>query len=236
MLATCLLSANCDINEYPSQLVAMDQHFFKLPFDQPKQKSYNNRMQKADACVTPEVIQEAMAGSKRAFGIVVDQYQVFAYRVAFRLIGKAGEAEDIVQESFISLWKNFDHYRVEIKLTTWLYRIIVNKCLDYFKSATVKQNNNKVGLEYAHVIEDNNTPEKELQNKELMKAIQVATESLTPKQKAVFVLRDLEGLDVDDVCSILSISAGNVKSNLYYARVAMSEKLRAFKEQETSYL
>ncbi len=190
-------------------------------------------MQRTDARVTPEVIIEAKAGSKRAFGIVVDHYQGFAYRVAFRLVGKTQEAEDIVQESFISLWKNFDRYRTEIKLTTWLYRIIVNKCLDYFKSAVANQNKSNVEIELAHVIMDNNTPEKELQYNELSIAIQQAAESLTPKQRAVFVLRDLEGLDVDEVCSILSISAGNLKSNLYYARLAMSEKLKAFKEPET---
>jgi RNA polymerase sigma-70 factor (ECF subfamily) len=189
-------------------------------------------MQRTDARVTPEVIQEAKAGSKRAFGMIVDQYQVFAYRVAFRLLGKTQEAEDIVQESFISLWKNFDRYRIEIKLTTWLYRIIVNRCLDYFKSTSVKQNKNRVDITQAHTMADSNTPERELQNKELMNAILEATESLTPKQRTVFVLRDLEGLEVDEVCSILSISTGNLKSNLYYARLAMSEKLKSFKQPE----
>jgi RNA polymerase sigma-70 factor, ECF subfamily len=185
---------------------------------------------------TPDVIKQAMAGSAKAFEVIVDEHQAFAYRVAFRLIGKAEEAEDIVQESFISLWKNFDRYRIEVKLTTWLYRIITNKCLDYFKSAVVKQKKNRVDMEQAYTKTDNNTPEKELQNLELLKAIQQATELLTPKQRAVFVLRDLEGLDVGEVCNILSISARNLKSNLYYARVAMSEKLKAFKEYETSYL
>jgi RNA polymerase sigma-70 factor, ECF subfamily len=185
---------------------------------------------------TPEVIKQAKAGSAKAFEVIIDEYQSFAYRLAFRLIGKTEEAEDIVQESFISLWKNIDRYRTEVKLTTWLYRIVTNKCLDYFKSAGAKQNNNKVAIELAYTKTDHITPEKELENLELMKAIQQAAESLTPKQRAVFVLRDLEGLDVDEVCIILSISAGNLKSNLYYARLALSEKLKAFKEHEISYL
>jgi RNA polymerase sigma-70 factor, ECF subfamily len=185
---------------------------------------------------TPEVIKQAKAGSAKAFEVIVEDHQSFAYRVAFRLMGNAEEAEDIVQESFISLWKNMDRYRAEVKLSTWLYRIITNKCLDYFKSAVAKQNDKKVDIELAHARADNNTPEKELQSIELMKAVQLATESLTPKQRAVFVLRDLEGLEVDEVCTILSISAGNLKSNLYYARLAMSEKLKAFREHETSYL
>ncbi len=239
MLATCLLSANCDNNEYPPQLVANRGDILieihegkKFLFDPHKHKSYNNRMQRTDTRVTPEMIEEAKAGSTRAFGMIVDQYQPFSYRVAFRIIGKTQEAEDIVQESFISLWKNFGRYRAEVKLTTWLYRIIVNKCLDYFKSAPVKQSNNRVDIAQAYAKADSNTPETELQNKEVMSAIQEAAELLTPKQRVVFVLRDLEGLEVDEVCGILSISTGNLKSNLYYARLAMSEKLKIFKEHE----
>ncbi len=181
---------------------------------------------------TPDIIKQAKAGSTKAFEIIVEDHQAFAFRVAFRFVGRIMETEDIVQESFISLWKNFDRYRAEVKLTTWLYRIIVNKCLDYLKSASVKQNKNRVDMELAHTKADYTTPEIELQNKELMKVVHEATELLTPKQRAVFVLRDLEGLDVSEVCSILSISAGNLKSNLYYARVAMSVKLKAFKEPE----
>lgn len=64
--------------------------------------------------------------------------------------------------------------------------------------------------------------------KEFNELIQEAAAALTPKQKAVFILRDLEDLSVEEVCGILSMSAGNVKSNLYYARQQMSEKLKKY--------
>ncbi|MDZ7648713.1 MAG: sigma factor-like helix-turn-helix DNA-binding protein [Cytophagales bacterium] len=57
--------------------------------------------------------------------------------------------------------------------------------------------------------------------------IQEIASALTPKQKAVFILRDLEGLSVEEVCAIISLSSGNVKSNLYYARKFVSERLKA---------
>ncbi|PZR29050.1 MAG: hypothetical protein DI538_24330, partial [Azospira oryzae] len=72
------------------------------------------------------------------------------------------------------------------------------------------------------------TPEKEYEREELMRVILETAEELTPKQKAVFILRDLEGLAVDEVTVILSMSAGNVKSNLFHARQKMAEKLKAF--------
>jgi RNA polymerase sigma-70 factor (ECF subfamily) len=180
---------------------------------------------------TPEIIEKAKAGSAKAFEIIIDDHQAFAFRVAFRFVGRTSEAEDIVQESFISLWKHFHQYRAEIKLTTWLYRIIVNKCLDYLKSSSARQSKNNVNIDLAYTITTNITPEKEMENKELMMAIQQAAQLLTPKQRAVFVLRDLEGLAVEEVCQILSMSAGNLKSNLYYARLAMSEKLKVFQER-----
>ena len=67
-----------------------------------------------------------------------------------------------------------------------------------------------------------------------MNAITHAAELLTPKQRAVFVLRDLEGLTVEEVCDVLSISSGNMKSNLYYARQAVSKTSKPYFETNNS--
>lgn len=184
--------------------------------------------------VTSEIIDQAKAGSRRAFGIIVDEYQTFAYRLAFRIVGQSVEAEDIVQESFISLWKNMHRYRPDIKITTWLYRIIANRSLDYLKSATAKQKKNYVDIKHGHLLKQDTTPESELEGEELMIVIAQAANLLTPKQRAVFVLRDLEGLTVEEVCEVLSISSGNMKSNLYYARQSVSKTLKSYFENETS--
>ena len=70
----------------------------------------------------------------KAFQKIVETHLDFAYAVAFRMTGIREEAEDIVQEAFIRLWKNMHKYRPEIKIGTWLYTIITRLCLDYFKS------------------------------------------------------------------------------------------------------
>jgi RNA polymerase sigma-70 factor (ECF subfamily) len=69
-------------------------------------------------------------------------------------------------------------------------------------------------MELGYFIEQETTPLSELEGKELLNVIQQAADTLTPKQRAVFVLRDLEGLTVDEVCDVLSISSSNMKSNL----------------------
>jgi RNA polymerase sigma-70 factor (ECF subfamily) len=154
-----------------------------------------------------EVIGKAMAGSTDAFRIIVENYQGFAYAVSYRFVGNEYDAEDIVQEAFIRLWHNMHKYRSEVKLSTWLYRIVVNLCLDFLKSTQGKVRQRKVDISTSYSMPDTSTPEHILHTIELMKAIQQAAEELTPKQRAVFILRDLEALPVEEVCTILSMSA-----------------------------
>ncbi len=174
------------------------------------------------------IIRKAMAGNIDAFRVIVDHYQAFAYAVAFRFLNQAEEAEDVVQESFIRLWKNLSKYRLEILLSTWLYRIIANLCLDFLKSTYAKQQKNYRDVQTEYLLKSQNRADEELNANELNELIQQAAAELTPKQKTVFILRDLEGLPVEEVCNILSMSAGRVKSNLYYARQQIGESLKKY--------
>lgn len=173
------------------------------------------------------IIEKARNGDTRAFRILVERYQAMLYSLACRFLGK-DEAEDVVQEVFIRLWKNFHRYRPEIKLTTWLYRIGTNLCLDYLKSGHHKSRLNRVDINETHTVLDPATPDRQLENHELMQYVLKIADSLTPRQQAVFVLRDMEGLSSKEVCEILSMKSGNVKSNLYYARLKMNEKLKQY--------
>jgi RNA polymerase sigma-70 factor (ECF subfamily) len=176
--------------------------------------------------VTPQIIQEAASGNRTAFRTIVEQHQGFVYAVAFRFVNDSSDAEDLTQEVFIRLWKGLHTYRDEVKFTTWLYRIVANRCLDFLKSRHGRQRKNKVDVTSGQFVQDHSTPEKELQYTELMRAIHQTAEKLTPKQRAVFILRDLEGLSSEEVSEALEMSLGNVKSNLFYARQKMSEKLK----------
>ncbi len=178
--------------------------------------------------ITPELIQQAVSGSQQAFRVIVQMNQGFVYAVAFRFVNDEHEAEDITQEVFVRLWKNLHVYKPEVKLTTWLYKIVTNRCLDFLKSRHGRQRKNKVDVDKGGFVQDHSTPEKEFQQQELQRIIHEATEELTPKQKAVFILRDLEGLTPEEVSEALNMSSGNVKSNLFHARQKMTEKLKAY--------
>lgn len=177
--------------------------------------------------ITPELIQEAARGSQQAFRAIVEANQRFVFAVAYRFVHDQHEAEDITQEVFVRLWKNLHAYKPEVKLTTWLYKIVTNRCLDFLKSRYGRQRNNKVDVALQMNVKSVSTPESDLQRQELTVLVYAAADELTPKQKAVFILRDLEGLTSDEVCEALSMTAGNVKSNLFHARQKIAEKLKS---------
>jgi len=171
----------------------------------------------------PEVIEKAIAGDGLAFRLLVEKHQGLVYSLSTRFLNSRGDAEDITQEVFIRLWKHLPSYRPEVKLSTWLYKITTNLCLDVLKSRRWKHGLHSRSVDPYDSLEEPMRADQQLLSDELNAIILKMAEGLTPKQKAVFVLRDLEGLEVEEVCGILSMSAGNVKSNLYYARLKMNE-------------
>ncbi len=168
-----------------------------------------------------ETIEKAKEGNQQAFRVLVESYQGFVYSIAFRFTDHEAEAEDLVQECFIRLWKNLNRYNSEHKLKSWLCKIITNLCLDHLKSARRKNEKNRINMDDRLPATDPIHHETELDASELHTLVLKLAERLTPKQRAAFILRDLEMLDVEEVCEILGISAGNLKSNLYYARLSI---------------
>lgn len=175
-----------------------------------------------------ELIQRAQNDDRQAFRKLLEMHQRFAYSVAYRFTANSADAEDITQEVFIKLWKNLKHYRQEIKLTTWLYQIITNQCLDYLKSSARKQQRMNVEVKSGTSVIDQVNHEKQMEDHELLNIITALAKQLTPKQQTVFILRDLEGLSVEEVCHITEMSSGNMKSNLYYARQKIREDLTRY--------
>jgi RNA polymerase sigma-70 factor, ECF subfamily len=160
----------------------------------------------------------------------MEEYQGYAFAVAFRILCDEEDARDVVQESFIRVWKNFGGYDEHVKFTTWLYRIVTNLCFDKLRA---NKRRPEVALEggdlstlISTAIEDD--PGTVYDNKELSSIIAALTEALPPKQKIIFVLRDLQELNVREVCDILGLSESSVKTNLVYARRCIRRQLEHY--------
>lgn len=172
-----------------------------------------------------EIIEQAKRGDQQAFRALVESFQGFVYSIAFRFTGNAAEAEDLMQEAFIRLWKNLNRYNPDYKMKTWLGKIVTNLGLDYVKSARRKNESHVHTMDEKAQITDYMNPQKQMEAAELHSVVMKLSNTLTPKQKAVFILRDLELLEVSEVCDILNMTAEHVKSNLYYARLNMKSVL-----------
>jgi RNA polymerase sigma-70 factor (ECF subfamily) len=130
------------------------------------------------------------------------------------------EASDIVQESFIRVWKHIDRYDPAKKFTTWLYRIVSNLCVDRFRSLR-RTGSLFLSRDRDPVMEDlpdEKDWEKRCSDAQLAGIIRALARGLSGKQRLVFTLRDLHDLPVDEVVAITGMSVGSVKTNLHYAR------------------
>ena len=180
------------------------------------------------------IFNKARNGDKEAFGNLVKKHQQYAFNLAFRLSCNEDDARDIVQDSFIKIWKNIKHYNPKMKFTTWMFKIVSNTAIDHLRSS---KKMNKVNIDDFHdKLEQNNvhTPETLLNNKETGHLISSFADTLSEKQKLVFVLRDLQGLNSSEVEDILDLPETSVKSNLYHARKAIREKLHKILSYERS--
>ena len=168
-------------------------------------------------------INKARVGDSNSFAFLVNKYQQLAYNLAFRIVCDEDNAKDVVQESFIKIWKNMKRYDSKVKFSTWMYTIVTNTAIDYLRSAKKRT---MISIDNLGEKLSNTNMENELENKELSQLIRVASDSLTTKQRLVFVLCDLQGLKTDEVGEILKLSANSIKSNLYHARNNIREKIQ----------
>lgn len=177
-----------------------------------------------------ECIQKAASGDHRAFRQLVETHRALTYSIAFRMTRNVAESEDVVQEAFVRVWKNLRRYDAGFRFRTWIAKIVTNLCLDYLKSP---RNRKEGGLELAENIAEPGQVYSGIEISELRLAVVRLAELLTPKQKAVFVLRDLEMMEPEEVCKVLDMPAGNMKSNLFHARMKIKEGLEKWYQKDT---
>ena len=173
-----------------------------------------------------ELIEECRGGNFNNFRKLIELTSPFAYSVAFRMLGNEDQAKDVVQETMVTIWQKLKKIKTAEVYKTWIYRIVVNKCYDEMRMR--KRNPEFVTDEKTWELIANSIsegPSAALENGETAKIINMLTEKLSSRQKAVFVLSDLEGMSNDEVSVIIGIGKSAVKANLYYARKSISEKL-----------
>lgn len=177
--------------------------------------------------ILTEIVLKVKQGDTKAFRLLVEAHQKMVFTLAFRLLCNEEEAKDIVQETFIRIWKHIDRYNVDMKFTTWMFTITSNLCYDRLKAIKRKSvfqiydknNEQKLKISSVENLETN------LINRDLAKIITALTNKLSPKQKLVFILRDIEGIEIEEIISITGLTSEKIKSNIFLARKFIREKL-----------
>jgi RNA polymerase sigma-70 factor (ECF subfamily) len=160
------------------------------------------------------------------------------YRLALRVTRDPALAEDAVQEAFASALQHAASFRGDAKVSTWLHRIVYTKAIDLLRRRAREQpledDPAELGPEddrLAHVSSWSRPPDELLASKEVLTALEEALRELTPLQRSVFELREMEGLPTEEVAESLSLSPGAVRVHLHRARLKLRARLGArFKE------
>jgi len=159
----------------------------------------------------------ARSGDADAFERLVRRHQVTVYRVAVRLLDIPADAEDAAQDAFLRAWRGLPRFRSGSSFSTWLYRIVTNRCLNVLRSRRWTAD---TAVEEAAAPVDKG-PEQIAEVRGELSALTAALGGLTPEQRAAFVLRHLEGCSHEEIAQALGISVPAVKSRLHRARVEL---------------
>jgi len=172
---------------------------------------------------------EIKKGDKKAFRELYDDYHQKVYNTAISMLGDVEDAEDAVQEVYMKIYRKVSSFDGRSNIGTWLHRIVVNVCIDYVRRNKVQRFNTlSVGegsLDKLH--ENGNEVEKSVTSSEVNKITRNAITQLSPKLRAVVVLRDLQGFAHAEIAEILGCSGGTVSSRLNRGRLKLRALLKA---------
>lgn len=170
------------------------------------------------------LIDKARGGDAAAFGMLLRRHQDRVYRIALRILGNPQDAEDVTQDVAVQLWRVLATFAGGSTFSTWLYRIVVNRCLNLQRTRRARGGQTRPLLESDHPLEAG--PEDRALGAARTQATGRAMAALPDEQRAVLVLYQVEGLSYREVASILNISEAAVRSRLARARASLLRALR----------
>ncbi len=184
-----------------------------------------------------EIVRRAVAGDYDAFQQIVVKYQDRAYRLAWSLVKNDDDANDVVQDAFLNVFRKLDSFDGRAKFSSWLYRVVVNAGLMRLRK---KRRRSEIALDdfgpqflddghhVAIVPSWDTRGDKVIENKELREKILEAVDQLDEKYQTIFILREVEELDLKEIAAILDLSVPAVKSRLHRARLFLRATLEPY--------
>lgn len=165
------------------------------------------------------------------------RHQKRMLNIAYRMIGDYDEACEIVQEAFISAYRNIKGFKEKAKFSTWLYAIIINLAKNRLKQLKAQRTHEPYSIDDPIATEDgpisadppSNEPSalERLEQRDIQQHVQGCIKVLDPEFRAVLVLRDIQGFSYDEIGAMLKLPEGTVKSRLFRARETLRDCLKS---------
>ena len=176
-----------------------------------------------------ELINQAQQGDRKALTELVKNYEQTVYNFSFKICRDKEKAENIMQETFLSMVKSLHQFDGNSKLSTWLYRIVANHCL---MQARKVKNKSFVSLddednlyEDKYTADWSNIPYKSVENDEMKMILDNAIMKLSPEYRMVFLFRDVEVLSTEETAEVMELSIPAVKSRLHRSRAFLRNEI-----------
>lgn len=180
-----------------------------------------------------EIIEKVLSGDGRAYEKLVENYQNLVFGIVLRLVGNKTDAEDLVQEIFVKIYRYLDRYNGEFAFATWIIKIATNHSIDFLRKNKLKttpldlspgeQDDKKAVYQIASSVLP---PDKELMRKEQKVIIERAINELPEKYRVIIILRHSEEKNYEEIAQLLNIPIGTVKARLFRAREMLNKSLK----------
>lgn len=186
-----------------------------------------------------QLVELAKAGDRKALATLVKNHEQTVYNFSFKICRDRDKAENIMQETFLSMVKHLNQFDGNSRLSTWLYRIVSNHCLmqarkeknRYFVSLNDNDDEDSELYTDKYIADWSRIPDSVTENNELKSVLDNAIQKLAPDYRMVFLLRDVEGLSTEETAQATELSIPAVKSRLHRARAFLRKEInQAFVE------
>jgi RNA polymerase sigma-70 factor (ECF subfamily) len=182
------------------------------------------------------LVDRVCRGDVSAFQDLVEQYKRKVYYLAYDMVGDHHEAEDVSQEVFIKVYRALKNFRRDAKMSSWIYQITVNSAIDFLRKRKAKPSVNLEDFDLID-IQDNPpgtgtavmNPERSAEASLLQGRIHQALVHVTPRERAVFVMRHYNDFQINEIADVLEVSSGTVKSLLFRALQKLRRELSSFR-------
>lgn len=181
-------------------------------------------------------IENLKQGKQSAYSQLLDSYQQKVFSTCISFVPNKEDAEDIAQEVFLEVFKSISKFKGNSKLSTWIYRIATNKCLEFIRKKNTKKRfafmqtimGNEIPIDKTSYFTEFNHPGIQLENKEKSAIIFKAINTLPESQRVVFTLAKIDGKSYQEIVEITGKSLSSVESVMFRAKKALKEKLANF--------